>query len=228
MQKAEIVLNVVSDRGKQNLPLERIYRMLFIKELYLMAYHNIYANKGATTKGVTDETVDGMSEDKIDAIIEYVRKEAYHWTPVKRVYIRKNKINTKKRPLGLPIWSDKLLQEVIRIILSAYYDPQFSDKSHGFREGRGCETALEAIRAKDGWKSIKWFIEGDISDCFGSIDHDILLHIIAEKINDNRFLRLISNFLKSGYMEDWKFNKTMSGCPQGGILSPLFFESVHG
>lgn len=219
MRTAETVLNIISERGKQGLPIERIYRLLYNRELYLMAYKNIYANKGAMTKGVTEETVDGMSMKKIDDIIEQVKCEAYRWTPVRRTYIPKK--NGKMRPLGMPSWSDKLLQEVMRIILDAYYDPQFSDKSHGFRENRGCQSALEAIRYRDGWKSVKWFVEGDISDCFGSIDHDILIKIMSKKIHDNRFLRLVKYLLTSGYMEDWKYNQTLNGCPQGGILSPL-------
>ncbi|KJD42251.1 reverse transcriptase/maturase family protein [Paenibacillus terrae] len=219
MQTAEKVLNIISDRGKRNLPLERVYRMLFNKELYLIAYHNIYANTGALTKGINDDTVDGMSLKKIDDIVDKLQTETYRWIPVRRVYIPKK--NGKMRPLGMPSWSDKLLQEVIRLILDAYYDPQFSDKSHGFRKNRGCQSALEAIRINDGWKSVKWFIEGDISDCFGSINHDILTQVMGQKIHDNRFLRLILNLLKSGYMEDWQYHVTMSGAPQGGILSPL-------
>jgi retron-type reverse transcriptase len=152
MRKAETVLNIISERGKQGLPIERIYRLLYNRELYLMAYKNIYANNGAMTKGATEETVDGMSMKKIDDIIEQVKLEAYRWTPVRRTYIQKK--NGKMRPLGMPSWSDKLLQEVLRIILDAYYDPQFSDKSHGFRENRGCQTALEAVRYRDGWKSV--------------------------------------------------------------------------
>lgn len=219
MQTAERLLNIINDRGKKELEIERVYRMLFNKEIYLLAYQNIYANEGAMTKGVNNETIDGMSTKKIENIIELLRQEKYRWKPVRRTYIEKK--NGKLRPLGMPTWSDKLLQEVIRIILNAYYDIQFSDKSHGFRNHRGCHTALDAIKYKDGWKSVKWFIEGDISDCFGSIDHEILLNIMATKIKDNRFLRLIRHFLQCGYMEDWKFNKTFSGCPQEGILSPL-------
>lgn len=219
MQKAEKVLGIISKSGENGLPIERVYRLLYNRELYLMAYQNIYSNNGAMTKGITIETVDGMSINRVDEIIEKVKQEAYRWTPVRRTYIPKK--NGKTRPLGIPTWSDKLLQEVMRIILDAYYDPQFSDKSHGFRKNHGCQTALEAIRYRDGWKSVKWFVEGDISDCFGSIEHDILINIMSEKIHDNRFLRLTSNLLKSGYMEDWKYNQTLSGCPQGGILSPL-------
>lgn len=220
MQKTEKVLDIISDRDKRMLPLFRIYRLLYNKELFLIAYKNIYANNGAMTKGVTNETVDGMSIAKIDQIIDQLKRETYRFSPVRREYIKK-KGSKKQRPLGLPTWSDKLLQEVIRLILNAYFEPQFSDTSHGFRSDRGCHTALDAIRAKGGWKSVKWFVEGDIRDCFGSIDHVVLLEILAEKIKDNRFLRLMKQFLECGYMEDWKYNASLSGCPQGSILSPL-------
>lgn len=220
MQNAERVLDIINDRGKRKLPLYRVYRLLYNQELFLIAYKNIYSNNGAMTKGVTNETVDGMSITKVDRIIGQLKREAYRFNPVRREYIKK-KGSKKQRPLGLPTWSDKLLQEVIRLILNAYFDPQFSDSSHGFRSNRGCHTALDSIRAKDGWKSVRWFVEGDIRDCFGSIDHSVLLGLLAEKVKDNRFLRLMGQFLKSGYMEDWKYNTTLSGCPQGGILSPL-------
>ncbi len=220
MQRAEKVLDIISDRSKRKLPLYRIYRLLYNKEWFLIAYKNIYANNGAMTKGITNETVDGMSIAKIDRIIDQLKRETYRFAPVRREYIKKRG-SKKQRPLGLPTWSDKLLQEVIRLILNAYFDPQFSDTSHGFRSNRGCHTGLEAIRTKEGWKSVRWFVEGDIRDCFGSIDHDILLGILAEKIKDNRFLRLMRQFLECGYLEEWKYNATLSGCPQGSILSPL-------
>lgn len=217
MQSAEIVLNIISEKSKNNEQLNRIYRHLYNPEFYLRAYQNLYANNGAMTKGATQETVDGMSLIKIEKIINKLRKEEYRWTPVRRTYISKK--NGKLRPLGIPSWSDKLLQEVIRQILEAYYEPQFSEKVYGFRPNRGCQTALETIRKE--WKSIKWFVEGDIENCFGSLDHSVLLNTLSEKIKDNRFLRLIENLLKSGYIEDWEYGKTMSGCPQGTIIGPI-------
>ena len=170
------------------------------------------------TPGVTDETVDGMSKAKIDTIIHDLRYERYRWMPGRRVHIKK-KNSSKKRPLGIPRWSDKLLQEVIRLILEAYYEPQFSPTSHGFRTGRGCHTALSEIYSK--WVGTKWFVEGDIAQCFDSLDHGILLNILREKIHDNRFLRLIENLLKVGYLEEWRYSATLSGSPQGAILSPI-------
>ena len=119
----------------------------------------------------------------------------------------------------MPSWSDKLVGEVVRILLEAYYDPQFSDNSHGFRRGRGCHTALRDIDIT--WTGTIWFIEGDVSDCFGSLDHEVLLGILAEKIQDGRFLRLIRNMLKAGYLEDWQYHESLSGCPQGGVVSPI-------
>jgi group II intron reverse transcriptase/maturase len=210
-------LGLLQERGKKGLPLQRVYRQLFNRNLYLTAYGKIYRNAGAMTRGVTGETVDTMSLEKIDTIIEALRYERYHWKPAKRVYILKR--NGKKRPLGLPVWSDKLLAEVIRMILSAYYDCQFSDHSHGFREGRGCHTALQEIYHT--WKGCVWIIEGDISDCFGALSHELLIERLKEDIQDGRFLHLISKLLDAGYLEDWEFNRTLSGVPQGSVLSPL-------
>ena len=218
MRNAETVLGIIRERGRQGLPLERVYRLLWNRDLFLMAYGRIAKNDGAMTPGVTAETVDGMSLAKIDAIIADLRREQYRWTPVRRVYIEK-KNSTKKRPLGIPTWSDKLLQEVLRLILEAYYEPQFSDHSHGFRPNRGCHTALKTVHQT--WNGTKWFIEGDIRGCFDNIDHSTLLGILAEKIHDGRFVRLVGELLAAGYLEDWKLNSTLSGTPQGGVVSPI-------
>jgi group II intron reverse transcriptase/maturase len=217
MQNAATVLDVLHERGRRGLPCDELYRQMFNKELYLLAYGNIYANQGAMTPGATEETVDGMSEERIDAIIEAMRHERYRITPARRVLIPKK--NGKMRPLGLPTWSDKLVGEVVRLLLDAYYEPTFSDHSHGFRRKRGCHTALREV--EDTWTGAVWFIEGDISDCFGSLDHNIMVKILAEKLHDNRFLRLIRNTLKAGYLEDWKYHDSPSGTPQGGVVSPV-------
>jgi group II intron reverse transcriptase/maturase len=218
MQTAETYLRIVRERGRRGLPLKRVYRQLFNPDLYLKAYGKLYRNRGAMTPGVDRETVDGMTLAKIEAIILALRSERYRWKPTRRTYIAK-KQSAKKRPLGLPTWSDKLLQEMIRMILEAYYEPQFSDHSHGFRPRRGCHTALHAISRK--WQGTVWFLEGDISRCFDSLDHEVLLSILQEKIQDHRFLRLIRNLLAAGYLEEWRLHKTVSGTPQGGIVSPV-------
>ena len=217
MQSTDVYLGLLRERGKRGLPLKRVYRQLFNRNLYLTAYGKIYRNAGSTTKGVTDETVDAMSLDKIDGMIQLLRTECYEWQPAKRVYILKR--NGKKRPLGLPVWSDKLLAEVIRLILNAYYDGQFSEHSHGFREGRGCHTAFQEIYHT--WDGVTWIIEGDISDCFGSLDHDLIVSTLSEKIQDGRFLHLMKKLLDAGYLEDWKFHQTLSGVPQGSLCEAL-------
>lgn len=222
MREAERFLHVIRTRGQRGLPLERVYRLLFQRDLYLRAYAKLQSNAGAMTRGATADTVDGMSLAKIDAIIEALRFERYRWTPVRRTYIPKRGGNL--RPLGVPTWSDKLLQEAIRLVLEAYYEPQFSDCSHGFRPKRGCHTALRHVVRRG--KGTKWFIEGDISSCFDRIDHSVLLRIMGERIHDGRFLRLIDGLLKAGYLEEWRFNATLSGTPQGGVISPLLANLV--
>ncbi len=217
MQKAEVVLSVLRERGRMGLPLTQLYRQMFNKDLYLLAYGNIYSNQGAMTPGTGGETADGMSEEKIDEITELMRHERYRFTPARRTYIPKK--NGKLRPLGMPGWSDKLVGEVVRLLLEAYYEPGFSDRSHGFRKRHGCHTALREIN--NTWTGTTWFIEGDIRDCFGSLDQEILLGILAEEIHDQRFLRLVRNMLRAGYLEDWEYHETLSGCPQGGVVSPV-------
>ena len=217
MQSTDTYLGLLQERGKRGLPLERVYRQLYNKNLYLTAYGKIYRNNGAMTPGVTEETADSTSLEKIDAIIDALRSERYQWHPARRVYIEK-KHSTKKRPLGVTTWSDKLLAEVIRMILSAYFEPQFSDHSHGFRPGRGCHTALREIYYA--WKGVTWIIEGDISDCFGSLSHELLISALSENIHDGRFLALMKKLLDAGYLEEWSYHQTLSGVPPGSIVTP--------
>jgi group II intron reverse transcriptase/maturase len=217
MQSAETVLGILRERGKRRLPLNHLYRQLFNPQLFLLAYGRLYSNDGAMTPGVTGETVDGMSLEKIERIIDALRHERFRWTPVKRVYIPKK--SGKLRPLGLPTWSNKLVQEVVRLLLEAYYDVQFSGHSHGFRSNRGCHTALSEVVHV--WKGTHWSLEGDISQCFERLNHETLLAIVGENIHDNRFLRLLRAMLKAGYLEEWRWNATLSGSPQGGVCSPI-------
>jgi len=217
MRTAETILNIIQDRGKRKLPLDDVYRQLYNPDMYLRSYAKLYPNDGAMTPGMTEETVDGWSMEKVAAIIVAIRDERWQWTPVKRVLIDKPKGG--KRPLGLPVWSDKVVQDIIRSIREAYYEPQFSKHSHGFRPKRGCHTALKEI--DEVWQGTKWFIEGDIKGCFDNIDHTLLMNILRENIHDNRFLRLIEGALKAGYCEEWKYHPSLSGSPQGGIVSPI-------
>lgn len=197
----------------------RLYRYLLRPDLYYIAYKNLYANKGAGTKGVdSNDTADGFSEEKVNRIIECLSNEIYTPKPARRVLIPK-KNSTKKRPLGIPSFTDKLVQEVLRMILEAIYEPVFSKNSHGFRPGRSCHTALKSLKKE--FTGVSWFVEGDIKGCFDNIDHHVLVEVIHAKIKDARLLKLIWKFLKAGYMEDWKYHSSYSGCPQGGIISPL-------
>jgi len=217
MRTAATVLSIIHERGKRGLPLEDLYRQLYNPDLYLRAYARLYHHAGAMTPGATEETADGMTLAKIDRIITLLRQERYHWTPVRRTYVPKK--NGKQRPLGLPAWSDKLLQEVMRSLLDAYYEPQFSDHSYGFRPNRGCHTVLNTI--KHTWNGTRWFIEGDITRCFDEIDPQILCTILRERLHDNRFLRLIQHLLQAGYIEHWTYHATPSGTPQGSGVSPI-------
>jgi len=218
MQDADTYLELIRERGRKGLPLARdVYKHLLDPKLYLKAYGKIYRNQGAMTPGTTEETVDGMSLDKIAGIIDLLKSERYRWNPARRTYIPKK--DGKKRPLGMPTWSDKLLQEVIRQLLEAYYEPQFSDHAHGFRPNRGCHTALREIQQT--WQGTVWFIEVDISKCFDSLDHQVMTETLREKIGDGRLIHLLEELLKAGYLEAWRFNETLSGCPQGGIISPI-------
>ena len=217
MRNTETKLAVINRRGAEGKPLERLYRQLFNPEIYLQAYSEIYANKGAITKGATNDTLDAMSEKRINNIIQKIRTEKYQWKPTRRVEIPKS--NGGTRDLGIPTGTDKLTQTAMKNLLQAYYEPTFSDRSHGFRPKRGCHTALVQMRQKH--EDVAWFIEGDIKGCFDNIDHDILLEILADKIKDGRFINLTKNLLKAGHLNDWKRHETHSGTPQGGTISPL-------
>jgi group II intron reverse transcriptase/maturase len=217
MSKAERTLLAMQKLGRKGIPLTRVYRNLYDEELFLGAYNKLYRNAGSMTPGTTAETVDGMSLKKISQIIESLRQERYDFKPARRVYVPK--ADGRKRPINIPSFSDKLVQEVVRSVLEAYYEPQFSDTSHGFRPNRGCHTALTDLYYK--FIGTKWFIEGDIKGCFDHIDHTRLLDILAEKIKDGRILELIRRMFKAGYLEDWRYNRTYSGTPQGGVISPL-------
>ena len=218
MRNPKNVLNSLSKHsGNSNYKFERLYRVLFNAEMFYVAYERIYAKPGNMTAGTDGKTVSGMSIERIEQLIESLKNETYQPAPSKRAYIPKK--NGKKRPLGIPSFNDKLVQEVVRMILEAIYEGSFEHTSHGFRPGRSCHTALISIQKS--FTAVKWFIEGDIKGFFDNIDHDVLVGILRERISDDRFIRLIRKFLKAGYVEDWTFHNTYSGMPQGGIVSPI-------
>jgi group II intron reverse transcriptase/maturase len=217
MQKADQILQAMRKMGEKRIPLTRVYRSLYSEDLFLAAYDKIGRNKGALTPGTENDTVDAMSLRRIREIIETLRHERYNFRPSRRTQVPKK--GGGIRPLSVPNFTDKLVQEVLRMLLEAYYEPRFRDSSHGFRPGRGCHTALTTIKHK--FKGSVWFIEGDIRGCFDNIDHAVLMDMLSRDIHDGRLLELIRRCLKAGYMEGWRYHLTYSGTPQGGILSPL-------
>lgn len=195
-----------------------LFRLLTNPEvLWKQAYANIYSNKGAMTKGVNDNTLDGFSEERANHLIGMLVNRQYCPKPVRRTYLPKK--NGKMRPLGIPTGDDKLVQEVVRIILEQIYEPIFSDYSHGFRPGKSCHTALRQVVRP--WNGIKWIIEFDIKGFFDNINHTKLIEILKKKIDDKRLIELMRKMLKAGYVKNWKHNSTWSGMPQGGIVSPI-------
>lgn len=219
MKPATAILENIRQNSERNQDeiFTRLFRYMLRPELYYLAYKNLYANQGAATRGINTDTADGFSEAKVERIIKALSDRSYIPSPVRRTYIPKR--NGRLRPLGIPTFTDKLVQEVLRMILEAVYEPVFLPTSHGFRPGRSCHTALGDIR--HGFNGIKWFIEGDIKGFFDNIDHQVLPVLIGKKIKDARLIQLVQKMLKAGYMEDWKYHDTISGTPQGGIISPL-------
>ena len=219
MKPTAAILENIRQASKANKEVRftRLFRYMLRPDIYYLAYEHLYANNGAATRGVNDDTADRFSEKKVMAIIQALKDGTYTPSPVRRTYIPKR--NGKLRPLGIPTFTDKLVQEVLRMILEAVYEPIFLPASHGFRPNRSCHTALKDI--KHGYPGVRWFVEGDIKGFFDHIDHGQLTALVYEKVKDARIIQLLHKMLKAGYLEDWKYNRTLSGTPQGGIISPL-------
>lgn len=197
---------------------QRLYRNLYNPEFYLLAYKNIASSPGSMTAGADGMTLNAMSMERINHIIAKLKDHSYQPNPARRTYIAK-KNSKKKRPLGIPSTDDKLVQEIVRMILEAIFEPTFSDNSHGFRPNRSCHTALKEVQTT--FSGVKWIMEGDIQACFDSFDHQVLINLLRRRIHDEYFISLMWKFLKAGYMEQWNFNKTYSGTPQGSGFSPI-------
>ena len=220
MRNPTDVLNSLSDKSKNpEYRFQRLYRNLYNPDFYLLAYKNIYANGGSMTPGVNGITIDGMSSQRIAKLIESLKDRSYQPNPARRTYIAKKNNPAKKRPLGIPSGDDKLVQEVIRMLLESIYEPNFSDASHGFSPQRSCHTALTKIQKT--FTGAKWFVEGDIKACFDSFDHHVLIDILRKRIDDEAFISLMWKILKAGYMEQWQYHMTYSGTPQGSGMSPI-------
>jgi group II intron reverse transcriptase/maturase len=217
VQDPNVLLTTLSRMAqKPEVKFNKLFQKLYNTNLWLMAYEGIAPIPGNMTKGTDDRTVDGMGMERICAVITDLKASRYKPTPVRRTYTKK--ANGRMRPIGIPSFEDKLLQTVVKLILEAIYEPIFSDYSHGFRPGRSCHTALEQVKKMTG---TRWWVEGDIKACFDSLDHETLLSILKQRITDKRFLHLIEQFLRAGYIEDWQYHDTYSGTPQGGNLSPI-------
>jgi group II intron reverse transcriptase/maturase len=219
MQKADIVLSMLGQKAKEDstFVFDRLYRNVFNPDFYLLAYNNIYDKEGNLTEGTDQTTIDGFNMRLVEKLIEEMKRETYRPKAVRRVYIPKK--NGKLRPLGVPTFRDKLVQEVVRLILQAIYEPAFLDSSHGFRPERSCHTAL--VQIKTTCKGTNWVIEGDIKGFFDTISFDKLLEMLSRRISDGRFLNLISLFLRAGYMENKRIFHPLTGTPQGGVVSPI-------
>ena len=211
-------LRAISDVARKGRRVKDLRRLMNHPDLWMEAYLHIQGNKGALTRGTTATTMDGYSPERAANLVELIRARRYKPNPVRRVHIPKSTPG-KTRPLGMPSADDKLVQEVVRMVLERIYEPLFADSSHGFRPQRSCHTALQSI--KDRWNGVKWFIDIDIHGYFDNINHEILMELLKKKIEDTQFLDLIRDMLQAGYVEDWQFHKTYSGTPQGGILSPI-------
>jgi len=214
----EVLQNLTEKTKNESYRFQRLYRNLYNPDFYWLAYRNIYANKGSMTAGADGTTIDGMSDERIKGIIESLRDRSYRPKPAKRVYIAKKNSN-KKRPLGIQSGNDKLVQEVVKMILESIYEPVFSNRSHGFRPRRSCQTALMQIQ--NTFTGTNWFVEGDIHACFDSFDHHVVIDLLRKRIDDEAFIQLIWKFLKAGYMEQWEYGRTYSGVPQGSGVSPV-------
>ncbi len=218
MRSPQNVLESLSSKAcNSNYQYQRLYRNLYNPEFYLTTYQKIQAKQGSMTAGTDGKTADGMGMKRINALIAKLRDFSYQPSPARRTYIPK--ANGKKRPLGIPSFDDKLVQEVVRMILESIYEPTFLNTSHGFRPKRSCHTALQYVQKN--FTGVKWFVEGDIKGCFDHVDHHVLVNILRRRIQDEHFIGLIWKFLKAGYMEDWVYHNTYSGTPQGSIISPI-------
>jgi RNA-directed DNA polymerase len=204
----------LSREGKR---INGLFRLLASPLLWERAYEEIAPNKGALTRGMTPNTLDGYSPERAEGIIRKLMNGTYRFTPVRRVYIPKP--NGKRRPLGIPTADDKLVQGAVKILLELVYEPVFSPHSHGFRRNRSCHTALCGIQ--DTWTGVKWLVDVDVVGFFDNIGHGILLDLLRKRIADERFIRLIGQMLAAGYVEDWIRHPTFSGTPQGGVVSPI-------
>ena len=196
---------------------EQLFRILHKEDIWIAAYENIKGNRGALTAGIDKETLDGFSTSKLKKVQTEVLTERYQFKPVKQTWIPRP--DGRKRPLGIPTPNDKLVQEVIRMILEAIYDSNFDDRSFGFRSGKGVHDALEYVEKQIRW--VDWVIKGDIEQAYPTIDHNKLCEVLKLRIKDERFMNLIRKSLKCGIYDNPNTIYSKIGVPQGSIVSPI-------
>lgn len=194
----------------------RLYKLICQKELLLAGYNKIKSNPGNLTPGTDGKTLDGIDMKWFEKIIQELKSESFKFTSVKRILIPKK--NGKLRPLGIPNIRDKIVQQAMLMILEQIYEPIFSNLSFGFRPNRSTHSALREISH---WNGTTWAIEGDIKGFFDNINHNRLVKLLCNKINDQQFIDLIWKLLRAGYLEGNSFKVSSLGVPQGGIVSPM-------
>ena len=183
-------------------------------------HHELPSGKATGVKGVTKETYGMNLEENIQGLVERLKKKAYRPVPVKRTYI--NKPGTKKkRPLGIPDHEDKIVQRALAKILNAIYENDFLDCSFGFRPNRSAHDALKILNVYIEKRKTNYIVDADIKGFFDNVDHGWMMKFLKHRINDPSLLRIITRFLKGGYMEEGKYYDSDKGTPQGGIISPI-------
>ena len=206
------------ERGQETIN-KRLFRILYCQDVYKSAYEKLKSNQGAMTPSSDNATRYGMSLQRINKLIASIQLEQWNPRPARRTYIPKS--GGKTRPLGLQGPEEKLVQEVVRMILEAIYEPRFLDCSHGFRNGKGTMTAINYIRQN--FDGVSYIIEGDITKCYDTFNHNILVTLLRRRIDDQRFINLIYKLLKAGYLETEAGGliRPQMGTSQGSIVSPI-------
>lgn len=195
-----------------------LFRMLNYNDLWIAAYETLKGNKKSLTHGSTSVTMDEMSTNKINRLKAKVMDESYRFNPVKRAYIKKP--DCKLRPLDMPTTDDKIIQEILRIILEAIYEPCFSKTSFGFRPKFGCHDALDHIERKFQW--VDYVIRGDIEQAYPSINPHVLMNkCLRKRIQDERFLNLIWKCINCGVLYNNTCEKSVTGISEGSIIRPI-------
>lgn len=216
LEKLEAIYSIRAN--KPNFKFKRIYNLMLSEDLFILAYQNLKSKKGVIAPETDLGTPDGLRIRTIKKILEQLKNETYKFNPAFQILTPKP--SDRLRPLSIPSFKDKLVQEVIRLILESIYEPTFTSFSHGFRKGKRCHSALKDVRVT--FADVKWLITRDIEKCFDSFNHPKLISILKKRIADQRFINLVWKLLRAGYMKDFKaLTTSLRGVPQGGLISPI-------